>query len=124
MDLSYIISLIGLWHKIVERSDKVKFQRYKEKGTEIKESGQLAKAAKFYKKALDIAEENAQQAEIWALLVYIHTDRAIAASQQYEQKSGQIMLYRNNEGELKPWNFGPGHIPSDYKVPPRKELLK
>ena len=122
--LSYIISLIGLWHKIVGRSDKVKFQRYKEKGTEIKESGQLAKAVKFYEKALDIAEENDQQAEIWELLVYVHTDRAIGASQQYERKSGHIMLCRNSAGELEPWNFGPGKIPSNYKAPPRKELLK
>lgn len=122
--LSLIISLIRLWFQLVGKSDKVKFQRYRDKGTEIKESGQLAKAVKFYKKALDIAEENAQQAEIWALLVYIHTDRAIGASQQYEQKLGHIMLYRNNEGELKPWNFGPGNIPGNYKSPPRKELLK
>lgn len=121
---SIIISLIRLWFQLVGKSDKVKFQRYKEKGTEIKKSGQLAKAAKFYKKALDIAEENAQQAEIWELLVYIHTDRAIAASQQYKQKSGRIMLFRNNEGEIEPWNFGPGNISGDYKTPPREELLK
>ena len=122
--LSFIISLIRLWFQLVGRSDKVKFQRYKEKGTEIKESGQLAKAAKFYEKALDIAEENNQQAEIWALLVYIHTDRAIGASQQYARKSGHIMQYRNNEGKLEPWNFGPGNIPWNYKSPPREELLK
>ncbi len=122
--LSIFISLIGLWFQLVGKSDKVKFQRYKEKGTEIKESGQLAKAAKFYKKALDIAEEDTQQAEIWELLVYIHTDRAIGASKQYKQKTGHIMLSKNNEGKLEPWNFGPGKISSDYKPPPKEELLK
>ena len=122
--LSFIISLIGLWFQLIGKSDKVKFQRYKERGTEIKESGQLAKAARFYEKALDIAEKNEQQAEIWALLVYIHTDRAIGASQQYARNSGYIMQYRNNEGELEPWNFGPGNIPGNYKPPPREELLK
>ena len=118
------LRLIGLWFQLVGKSDKVKFQRYKEKGTEIKESGRLAKAVKFYEKALNTAETNDQQAEIWALLVYIHTDRAIGASQQYARKSGNIMQYRNNEGRLVPWNFGPGNIPWDYKPPPREELLK
>ena len=122
--LSFIISLIRLWFQLVGKSDKVKFQRYKEKGTDIKESGQLAKAAKFYEKALDIAEENNQQAEIWALLVYLHTDRAIGASQQYERNSGHIMQCQNNEGKLEPWNFGPGNIPRNYKPPSREELLK
>ena len=122
--LSFIISLIGLWFKTRRKSNKAKFEDYKEKGTEIKKSGKLAKAVKFYEKALDIAEENDQQAEIWALLVYLHTDRAIGASKQYEEKKGRIMLWRNNEGELEPWNFGPGKISSDYKSPPRRELLK
>lgn len=122
--LSFIITLIGLWLQLIGKSDKVKFQRYKDKGTEIKKSGQLAKAAKFYKKALDIAEEDTQQAEIWALLVYIHTDRAIGASKEYEEKKGHIMLSKNNEGKTEPWNFGPGKISSDYKPPPREELLK
>lgn len=122
--LSFIISLIGLWFQLIGKSDKVKFQRYKEKGTEIKVSGQLAKAVKFYEKALDIAEENTQQAEIWRLLVSIHTDRAIGASQQYAQKTGRIIDYLNNEGKSIPWNFGPSNIPRDYKPPPREELLK
>lgn len=122
--LSFIISLIRLWFQLAGKSDKVKFQRYKEKGTEVKESGQLAKAAKFYEKALDIAEENNQQAEIWALLVYLHTDRAIGASQQYARNSGHIMQYRNNEGKLELWNFGPANIPWNYKSPSREELLK
>ncbi len=122
--LSIIISLIGMWFQLSGKSDKVKFQRYKEKGTEIKESGQLAKAVKFYEKALNTAETDDQQAEVWALLVYVHTDRAIGASQQYERKLGYIMQYQNDAGELVPWNFGPGNIPGNYKPPSRGELLK
>ena len=122
--LSIIVSLMGVWLQLVGENTKVKFQRYKEKGTEIKESGQLAKAVKFYEKALNTAETDDQQAEVWALLVYIHTDRAIGASQQYERKSGYIMQYQNDAGELVPWNFGPGNIPGNYKPPPRGELLK
>ena len=118
------LRLIGLWFQLVGKSDKVKFQRYKEKGTEIKESGRLAKAVKFYEKALNTAETDDQQAEVWALLVYVHTDRAIGASQQYERKSGYIIQYQNDAGELVPWNFGPGNIPRNYKPPPRGELLK
>ena len=72
MDLSYIISLIGLWHKIVERSDKVKFQRYKEKGTEIKESGQLAKAANFIKKPL-ILQKKTPNKQKYGRYSYIFT---------------------------------------------------
>ena len=100
--LSIIFSFMRMWVQLTGKSDEVKFQRYKEEGTEIKESGQLGRAMKFYKKALDIAQTNDQHAEIWALTVYVYIDRAIGAGKQYSGKSGHILSKRNAEGNIVP----------------------
>ena len=112
--ISLIPSLIRTWFVLIGKSNAVKFQHYKAKGIETKESKQLAKAVRFYKKSLDYAETNEQRAGIWYLIVHIHTDRMIGASQQWTNYTGNILE----------WRWGPSNIPSNYQKPFSKELMK
>ena len=97
------------------KSDAAKFQSYKEKGKDAKESKkQLGKAVLYYRKALDHAETNKQKEEVWWLIIHIHTDRLIGASEEFREWAGYI----------PEWAFGPNNIPSNYNRPPAKEILK
>ena len=40
----------------------------------------------WYRKAIDYAESEKQESEIWALIMHIHTDRLIGASQKWKNK--------------------------------------
>ena len=112
--MSLIPSFIRTWFVLIGKSNSIKFQHYKAKGIETKESKRIAKAMRFYKKSLDYAETNEQRAEIWFLIVQIHTDRMIGASQEWTNYTGHILE----------WEWGPNNIPSNYQKPPQKELLK
>lgn len=112
--ISIIPSLIRTWFMLIGKSDSAKFQHYKAKGIDTKESKQLVKAIRFYKKALAYAETDGQRADIWYLIVHIHTDRMIGASQQWTNYTGHILK----------WEWGPMNIPSNYQKPPQKELIK
>ena len=116
-----IISLIGtlfsIWGvgiSLTRKSSKAKFRFYRKKGIEMKESKQLRKAMLWYKKALDHAETAEQESEIWWVIIHIHTDRLIGASQEWT----------NCTGQTPDWKFGANCIPSNYEKPPTKELLK
>ena len=116
-----IISIIGtifsIWSvgiSLAGESNAVKFRRYRKKGIDMKESKQLRKAILWYKKALDHAETEKQESEIWGLIMHIHTDRLIGASQEWT----------NCTGQTPDWKFGANFIPSNYEKPPTKELLK
>lgn len=113
--LGTFFSFIGMYISLIGRNDKVKFQRYKDKGREIKEEkGQLSKAIKYYKKALNYADSDAKKADIWWLILYIQTDRQIGAVDE-------ISIYQDDNVS---WDFGPNKRPQDYKKPKQKELLK
>ena len=112
--LSIIPSLVKIWFVLIGKSSSAKFQRYKAEGMEKKESKQLGKALRLYKKALDYAETNEQRADIWFLIIHIHTDRMIASSQQWTNYTGHILE----------WRWGPNNIPSNYQKPPQKELIR
>ena len=108
-------SLIGISVSHIGKSSAAKFQSFKDKGVDIKESKkQLGKALLLYKKALDYAETDEQKTEIWGLIMHIHTDRLIGASQKWKNCTGQTPL----------WDFGPNKIPSNYNPPPTQELLR
>ena len=116
-----IISIIGtifsIWSvgiSLAGESNAVKFRRYRKKGIDMKESKQLRKAILWYKKALDHAETAEQESEIWWVIIHIHTDRLIGASQEWT----------NCTGQTPNWKFGANFIPSNYEKPPTKELLK
>lgn len=112
--ISMIPSLIKLSLALTGKSNSAKFQGYKAEGLGAKESKQLAKAMRFYKKALSYAETNEQRADIWFLIIHIHTDRMIGASQQWTNYTGHILE----------WRWGPNNIPSNYQKPPQKELIR
>ena len=112
--ISIIPSLIKIWFQLIPKSTSARFQRYKAEALEAKESKQLSKAMRFYKKALDYAETDGQRADIWYLIVQIHTDRMIGASQQWTNYTGHILE----------WRWGPNNIPSNYQKPPQKELIR
>ena len=112
--MSIIPSFIKIWFVLIGKSNSAKFQCYKAEALDRKESRQLAKAMRFYKKALGYAETDEQRADIWYLIVHIHTDRTIGASQQWTNYAGNILK----------WGWGPNNIPSNYQKPPRKELIK
>lgn len=80
-------------------------------------------AMKFYKRALNQAGNSTQKAEIWSLILFVHTDRALAAHSQYYQNSGRKMTYNTADGSEHFWFFH-GGAPLDYKEPPRDEILK
>lgn len=106
-----ICSIIGMSVSLIGRSDEVKYQRYKVKGIEMKETLQLERAMRFYKKSLDYAKDNKQQSEIWELVIHIHTDRLIKASEKYRWC---------NQGYMFEWPWGPHKIPLDYNSPKTK----
>ena len=98
-----IFSFIGMGFTLTGKSNAAKCQFYKNRGLDLKESKQqLAKAMRYYKKALEYAETNEQRAEIWGYIIHIHTDRTIGASQEWTDCTGQI----------PEWNWGPNRIPS------------
>ena len=112
--ISMMPSLIKAAFVLIGKSNSAKFQHYKAEGIDAKESKQLAKAMRFYKKALDYAETDEQRADIWYLIVHIHTDRMIGASQQWTNYTGHILK----------WEWGPMNIPSNYQKPSQKELIR
>ena len=109
-----IFSIWGVGISLVGKNNAVKFRRYRKKGVDMKESKQLGKAMLWYKKALDHAETEKQESDIWWLITHIHTDRLIGASQQWMGCTGLIL----------DWDYGPKKIPSNYNRPPREELLR
>ena len=116
-----VIAIIGtifsIWSvgiSLIGRNNAVKFRRYMKKGVDMKESKQLGKVMLWYKKALDHAETEKQESDIWWLITHIHTDRLIGASQQWTGCTGLIL----------DWDYGPKKIPSNYNRPPREELLR
>ena len=109
-----ICSIIGMGISLAGKNNAVKFQSYKKKGIDMKESKQLGKAMLWYKKALSHSEREGQESEIWGLIIHIHTDRLIGASEKFRESAGYVPQ----------WNFGPNNIPSNYSRPPREELLK
>ena len=108
----FSISSVGI--SLMGRNNAVKFRRYRKKGIDMKESKQLRKAMLWYKTALNHAETAEQESDIWGLIMHIHTDRLIGASQEWT----------NCTGQTPDWKFGANCIPSNYKKPPTKELLK
>ena len=112
--ISMMPSLIKAAFVLIGKSNSAKFQHYKAKGIDTKESKQLTKAIRFYKKALAYAETDEQSADIWFLIIHIHTDRMIGASEQWTIYTGGILE----------WRWGPNNIPSNYQKPPQKELIK
>ena len=118
MDIIAIIgtffSMWGVGISLTRKNNKVKFRFYKKKGIELKESKQLGKAMLWYRKAIDYAESEKQESEIWALIMHIHTDRLIGASQEW----------KNCTGQTPDWKFGANYIPSNYEKPPKAELLR
>lgn len=116
-----IITIIGtifsIWSvgiSLIGKNNAIKFRSYKKKGVDMKESKQLGKAMLWYKKALDHAETEKQESDIWWLITHIHTDRLIGASQQWTGCTGLIL----------DWDYGPKKIPNNYNRPPREELLR
>lgn len=116
-----VITIIGtifsIWSvgiSLIGENNAVKFRRYRKNGVDMKESKQLGKAMLWYKKALDHAETEEQESDIWWLITHIHTDRLIGASQQWTGCTGRIL----------DWDYGPKRIPSNYNRPPREELLR
>ena len=109
-----MLSFIKIWFQLIPKSTSARFQRYKAEGINAKESKQLTKAIRFYKKALNYAETNEQRASIWFLIIHIHTDRMIGASEQWTIYTGGIL----------DWEWGPKKIPTNYQKPPQKELIK
>ena len=112
--LGSIFSIIGVGISLMGKSSAAKFRAYKKTGEDMKESKQLGKAMLCYKKALDHSETGEQEAEIWFLIIHIHTDRLIGASEKYNACAGRVLE----------WHLGPNNIPSNYNRPPRKELLR
>ena len=112
--LGTLFSFIGMSLSLTGKSDAVKYQSFKDKGRDMKESKQLGKAMLWYKKALDYAETNENKQEIWFLIMHIHTDRLIGASEKF----------RECAGFTPEWDWGPNKIPSNYDRPAREELLK
>ena len=120
--IKIVFSLLRMYFSTRNRSDDVKFERYKDQGTDYKKKGQLSVAMKFYKRALNHTGNSRQKAEIWSLILFLQTDRALAAHSQYYQNSGRKMTYRYN-GTEHFWFFH-GTEPQSYKEPPREEILK
>ena len=109
------ISSIKLYFFLMGKNEDLKFQHYKEKGIRFKkDEKQFAKALKFYKKALNYAATNENKAEVWHLILHIHTDKTIGTSEQILYLTGQNIQ----------WPWGPNNVPSNYERPPQKELLK
>ncbi len=94
--------------------EKTEFQRYKEEGLTLVEEGKLSKALRSYAKALSKAETDEERAEIWQLVVHIHTGRLIKASAELSGLLGYPFT----------WPWGPNNIPSTYSPPSRDEALK
>lgn len=108
------IAGIALALSITGKSTAAKFQSFKDKGVSMKESKQLGRAILYYKKALDYAETDKQKSQIWFLIIHIHTDRLIKASENF----------RNCTGYTPEWRFGPNNIPTNYDSPLTKEALR
>ena len=105
---------IGFALSITGKSSAAKFQSFKDKGVRMKESKRLGKAILYYKKALDYAETDEQKSQIWFLIIHIHTDRLIKASENF----------RGCTGYVPEWRFGPNNIPTNYEPPLTKEALR
>ena len=112
--LGSICSIIGMGISLIGKNNALKYQSYKKKGIDMKESKQLGKAMLWYKKALEHSETDKQESDIWWLIIHIHTDRLIGASEKFKDSAGYVPK----------WGFGPNNIPSNYNRPPREELLK
>lgn len=113
--ISTFFSFIRMYLFLIGKNENLKFQHYKEKGIRSKkDEKQFTKAIKFYKKALNYAATNENKAEIWHLILHIHTDRTIG--------TGEQIIYLTGANFQWPW--GPNKVPSDYERPPQKELLK
>ena len=108
------IAGIGLALSITGKSNAAKFQSFKDKGVNMKESKRLGRAILYYKKALDYVETDEQKSQIWLLIIHIHTDRLIKASENF----------RNCTGYPPKWSFGPNNIPANYDPPLTKEALR
>ena len=93
---------------------KTHFQRYKEEGLTLVEERKLSKAMQSYAKALSEAETDEERAEIWQLVVHIHTDRLIKASAELSGVLGYPFT----------WPWGPNNTPRNYSPPSRDEALK
>ena len=127
MDKFYVIkfafSILRMYLSTLNSSDDVKFERNKEKGTDFKKSGHLRAAMNFYRRALNHAGDSQQKVEIWGLILYLQTDRALASHSQYYYYSGEKMTYTMPDGTEHYWFFH-GTEPSGYNEPPREEILK
>lgn len=115
-------SFLRIYLSTRKSSDDVKFERYKDQGTEYKKQGKLRAAIRFYKRALNHAGDPRQKAEVWRLIVFLQTDRAFAAHSHFFQESGRKLKYTYDNKEHF-WFFH-GSEPPDYKEPPRDEILK
>ena len=89
--ISPIGTLFSIWSvsiSLVGKNNAVKFRTYKKKGVDMKESKRLGKAMLWYKKALNHSETEEQESEIWWLIIHIHTDRLIGASEKLAESRG------------------------------------
>ena len=90
------------------------FELSRDTGTKLKEEGKLGEAMEKYKYALTLAMTDQEQSEIWQLIIHIHTDRLIKAADELANCVGYPVY----------WPWGANWVPSNYKAPPRDEVLK
>ena len=121
--LGVVLTTIGIFLTTLNQNTDVKFQRYKEKGKELKQDRKLSAAIKLYRRAWYYARTTEQKRELWALVVHLHTDRALRAQKEFSENSGQQMTYTRLDGSIAFWFFDGGE-PGNYKEPSIKEALK
>ena len=121
--IGVILTLLGLFFSNLRRSDDVKFERYKEKGTDYKKEGKLSAAMNFYNRAEGYAGNREQKADIWSHITFLQMDRALAAHSKYYEYSQKDLKYTDDDGEEHFWFFN-GKKPSWYTEPSRSEILK
>lgn len=90
------------------------FELSRDTGIKLKEEGKLGEAMEKYKRALTLAMTDQERSQIWQLIIHIHTDRLIKAADELANCVG-YQVY---------WPWGANWVPSDYKAPPRDEVLK
>ena len=90
------------------------FDLSREAGRKLKEEGKLGEAMEKYKHALTLAVTDQERSQIWQLIIHIHTDRLIKASEELANCVGYSVY----------WPWGANCVPSNYKAPPRNEVLK
>ena len=90
------------------------FDQSRDTGIKLKEEGKLGEAMENYEHALTLAMTDQERSQIWQLIIHIHTDRLIKAADELANCVGYPVY----------WPWGANCVPSNYKAPPRNEVLK